>query len=221
MNKFVKIKGYPENYFMVISKVEDLPNGIDDQMSERMISTVGKELIKPKDYKPSSMFMDRYNFACHHKFDYEATLNKTDRPLLIRSIGSYMLLLDSHEIEETIYAHDFPSENENADIVVCENDMEAETLWIDYLNIKFPNQKIKVLNFFGTRTEESIKESLKNVEHITFSTTFTSLDWFEKIIKNISKDKHILGFCHVPERWEEVKAISKDLNLEIVESLKH
>jgi len=220
MNKFVKIKGYPEQYFMLISKAEELPNRIEDSMSERLQRVIGNELMSEKDYKPANMFFERYNYACHNKLDYKKTLDKYKKPLLIRSIGSYMTLSDSHEIEETIYSHDFPSENDNANIVVCENDMNAEPAWLDYLQNKFPDQKIKVLNFFSSRSEESLKKSLKNVEHITFSTTFTNFDWFEKIVRNTTNDKKILGFCHNPEQWEEAKTIACNHNLEIVNSLK-
>lgn len=218
MNKFVKIKGYPHNYFMTISKVEELPDGISDTMQKRIETVVGSELMSKKDYHPQ-IFFERFHHAVHNKPDYEGILKKLPgKTLLIRPIGSFMILHDDHEIEEIVYSKDFPEENSDAKIVVCENDMEAESQWIEYLNKRFPEQKIKVLNFFRTRSEESLKESFSGVDFITFSTTFSSFDWFEKAVK-CSDNQKIIGYSHSPQNWDKAKVISGSRILEIVNKL--
>jgi hypothetical protein len=218
MNKFVKLKGYPEYYFMVISKIEELPSGISDTMQKRIETVVGNELLSKKEYCPQ-VFFGRFHHAVHNKPNYAEILNKyVGNTLLIRPIGSFMFLQSKHEIEDIVYAEDFPEKNIDAKIVVCENDMEAEPEWIKYLKERFPEQKIRVLNFFKTRTEESLKISLTGVDLITFSTTFSNFDWFKKAI-NCSNNQKFIGYCHNPDNWDEAKLISGNRELEIVDKL--
>lgn len=222
MQKFVRLEGYPHDYFMVVKSVDELPQDIESVMSERMRSTVGNELTSPKEY-PADMFFERYHYVCHNSVDYRKILEKysyLNPVLLIRQIGSFMLLNEDHKIVDTIYSHDFPDVNDGAPIVVCENDSDPEPIWMNYLQKKFPGEKIRVLNFFNTRSEESLRKSLKNVKYITFSTTFTSLEWFEKITRCVSDGQKIVGFSHVPERWDEVRRLASGLDLTVVETLK-
>jgi len=186
-----------------------------------MERTISAELTSKKDYPPQ-LFFERFNMAVHTKMNYANILEKYSNlnpTLLIRKIGSFMLLHKDHIIEEDFYMNDFPDDNQEAEIVICENDHQAESEWIKYLSKIYPDKKIRTLNFFSTRSEESLKESLKNVSKITFSTTFTNYDWYEKIIKCMKPEQEIIGYCHNPSKWEHAKEISKNANLQIINKI--
>lgn len=219
MNKYVKIEGYPDQYFMMISKKEELPNSINKTMSERIERTVAQELTSDKKPYQGKMFFERYNFVCNNTVNYARVLKEYDCVLLIRKIGSFMTLNDNHIIEEEIYSNDFPSRNDDATIVICENDMYAEKEWVDYLKKTYPNEKIKVLNFFNSRTKESVLESFDKAKKITFSTTFSKHEWFKKLVDCCNYNHKIIGYSHNPEEWNIVKDYLTRDNLEIVQAI--
>jgi hypothetical protein len=215
MNKFVSIEGYPDQFFMVVSKPEDLPNGIEDKMQKRLETVCADEWVSDK--KDSSF--SKFQFAAMNTPNYEAMLHKHPGwTMLIRQIGSYMYLNDDHKITQTIFSEDFPR-NTEATIVVCENASVPEPEWIKYLEARFPGEKIEVLNFFSTRSVEELTKLFKTTKYITFSTTFSSTEWFDNIIKSKTGENVIIGYCHTPEMWDKIKTDYPGENFEIVNSL--
>ncbi|TXG76201.1 hypothetical protein E6Q11_05210 [Candidatus Dojkabacteria bacterium] len=212
MNKFVQIQGYPDQFFMVISNKNDLPNGFEESASKRLITVLGKDVIYGDKEKKHNCW-EKFKFASENQIDYGRILDKYGRTLLIREIGSWMFLNKDHVIEKIVMSDYWPVQSD-AKIVVCENDYEAETEWINYLNTRFPKQQIDVINFFSTRDKDEIKERFKSADYITFSTTFTSYEWFNTVLE-LCEGKKIIGYCHDINSWPT----KLDSNVEIVESL--
>lgn len=216
-HKFVKIECH-ESYFMQIDSVDDLPDGIEEQADQRMEGTVGDEIGQPKDYHPS-MFMSRYQYVTTHFINYRSAMSKTDRPLLIRPIGSFMFLQDDHNVLETVYSKDFPSEVINPSIVICENSSEAESDWVQYLNKRFPNERVRVINFFGSRDAKNISDLFEDVKYVTFSTTFSNYDWFCNLVDNVTSGQKIIGYSHNDEKWDKALSLAEGKNIEVIKSL--
>jgi len=95
----------------------------------------------------------------------------------------------------------FPNEK-SSEIVVCENDMNLEKEWVDFLNENY-GKDICGLIGFRNREIESIKDSFETAKYITFTTTFGDWDWFEKLLISLSdlKNKIIVGHMKGNEDW--------------------
>lgn len=118
------------------------------------------------------------------------------------------MLLEGAKITETVFSHDFPIDGQNAEIVICENSEQPEPFWVSYLASRYPGKRIGVINYFSGRSDEFILEQFDKANAITFSTTFTNYDWFEKLLKCYPGDKPIIGFCSVPDNWEEANELA-------------
>lgn len=209
LNRYVKIKGHP-NWFLVLEADSDEPNGLSETMQEKILRSEVCALHNP-DAKLD--YVHRIKLAATRDIDYES-LAKKYGTILIRSIGSYMPLYYNEIIEET-FDTIFPIE-EFAEIVICENDQKAEYKWVEYLKSRFPNKKILTINFFDLRSENEIEKYFSKAKYITFSTTFSKYEWFEKLTK-FSSDKKIIGYCHNSENWK--CAIDINPNVEIINKI--
>jgi hypothetical protein len=212
MNRYVKVKGHP-NWFLVLEADNYEPDGLSEIMQEKILRS---EVCQLHHDTPQTRmdFEYRVKVMAIHNLDYES-LAKKYGTILIRPIGSFMLLNGNEIIEET-FDTDFPVE-EFGDIVICENDQKAEYDWVQYLKNRFPNTKIITINYFDLRSENEVKQYFDNAKYITFSTTFTRYEWFEKLTK-YSKGKEVIGYCHNKEKWE--RAIEINPNVEIVLDIK-
>lgn len=134
---------------------------------------------------------------------------------LIRESGSWMTLTDDHTILEVRQQDHFPSKNEGADIVVCENDNDPEPDWIEYLKTQYPEKTIRVLNLFRARSVEELTQPFKDAELITFKTTFTNFDWWELAVETLRgidvTGKSILGYCPDEYRYKKATELLGDL----------
>jgi hypothetical protein len=209
MNRYVKVKGH-ENWFLVLESGEDEPDGLSEIMQEKILRS---EVCALHDPNAKMDFTHRIILAATRNIDYES-LAKKYGVILIRPIGSYMLL-SGNEITEETFDTDFPID-EFGDIVICENDQKAEYKWVEYLKSRFPNQKILTINYFDLRSESEVEKYFNNAKYITFSTTFSKYNWFEKLTK-FSKDKQVIGYCHNPENWDRANEINP--NIEIVNNI--
>lgn len=81
---------------------------------------------------------------------------------------------------------------------------------------RFPEKKILTINYFDLRSEHEVEQYFEKAEIITFSTTFTRFDWFEKLTK-FSKHKKTIGYCHHVENWK--MALKINAEVEIVNSI--
>lgn len=211
MNRYVKVKGHP-NWFLVLEGDNYEPDGLSEIMQEKILRS---EVCQLHHDTPQNRmnFEYRLKLAAIHNLDYES-LAKKYGTILIRPIGSYMLLNGNEIIEET-FDTDFPVE-EFGDIVICENDQKAEYDWVKYLKNRFPNTKIITINYFDLRSENEVKQYFDKAKYITFSTTFTRYEWFEKLTK-FSKGKEVIGYCNNEKNWE--RAIEINPNVEIVNNI--
>jgi hypothetical protein len=114
-----------------------------------------------------------------------------------------MTLTDDHTINEIVQSTDWPTDNEGAEIVVCENDLNAEPQWIVHLQKQYPGKRINVLNNFRNRSLEDVRKHFESAEYITFSTTFTSTDWFELLLDGLKgmSNKFLYCFSHNKNAW--------------------
>ncbi len=76
MNKFVKIKGFEEPWFMLISDVSELPDGIEDKTQKRIAQKISKDIFNKG--KPNISF-DLLYFINITKPDYAKQLEKYKR----------------------------------------------------------------------------------------------------------------------------------------------
>lgn len=205
MNRYVKVKGH-ENWFLVLEAQDDEPNGLSETMQEKILRSEVCALHNPE---AKLDFVHRVTLAATRLIDYES-LAKKYGTILIRPIGSFMPIY-RNEITEETFDTDFPIE-EFAEIVICENDQKAEYKWVEYLKSRFPNKKILTINFFDLRSENEVEKYFSKAEYITFSTTFSRYEWFNKLTK-FSKGKNIIGYCHNKENWERAKQINSDVEI--------
>jgi hypothetical protein len=211
LNRYVKVKGHP-NWFLVLDANQKEPQGLGCIMKEKILRTEVYTLHVGKKVDTTDCER-RVTMAATKKIDYES-LAKKYGTILIRPIGSFMPLY-YNEITEETFDTDFPIE-EFAEIVICENDQKAEYKWVEYLKSRFPNKKILTINFFDLRSENEVEKYFSKAKYITFSTTFSRYQWFEKLTK-FSNGKKIIGYCHSPENWERANEINP--NVEIVSSM--
>lgn len=141
---------------------------------------------------------------------YKQFVNKYNE-IRIRPTGTWG---DTSKIIETQFVSDlFIVPSDVNKIVVCENDLVAEPFWIEYLQKRF-NQPITVINLFGGRSIKELKQLFQQADYITFSTTFTSTNWFSNLIEGIDEnmDKVIIGYCHGDDNWNNNYRIYPILN---------
>ena len=209
LNRYVKVKEHP-NWFLVLEANNEEPNGLSETMQEKILRSEVCALHNPE---AKMDFVHRITLVATRAIDYES-LAKKYGTILIRPIGSFMPLY-YNEITEETFDTDFPIE-EFAEIVICENDQKAEYKWVEYLKSRFPNKKILTINFFDLRSENEVEKYFSKAKYITFSTTFSRYQWFEKLTK-FSSGKKIIGYCHSSENWKRAKEINP--NVEIVSSM--
>jgi hypothetical protein len=209
LNRYVKVGGH-RNWFLVLEADDDEPNGLSEIMQEKILRSEVCALHNPE---AKMDFVHRVTLVATKNIDYES-LAKKYGTILIRPIGSFMPLY-YNEITEETFDTDFPIE-EFAEIVICENDQKAEYKWVKYLKSRFPNKKILTINFFDLRSENEVEKYFSKAKYITFSTTFSSYQWFEKLTK-FSNGKKIIGYCHSSENWHRANEINP--NVEIVSSM--
>ena len=210
MNRYVKIEGYTI-WFLLLEAGQYEPDGLSENMQERILLS---QVAKMHDPRAPLDLTRRLVLAATRDIDYEALANKYGT-ILIQKVGSFMPLANQ-KITQEIYAPDFPIED-YAEIVICENDENAEYEWIKYLKSKFPNKTITVINFFSLRSEAHVEDYFSKAKYITFSTTFSDFGWFTKLTKFATNTHEIIGYCHDASKWEQALAINP--NVQIVKSM--
>lgn len=209
MNRYVKIEGY-DNWFLALEPNESAPSGISERSQKQLLSIVAGGLHAEKEVPDLTQ---RLVMAATTLLDYEALTIKYNQTLLIRPIGSYMTLHESNKIIEEKFSNNFPIDK-TSEIVICENDYNAEHHWTDYLRNRFPNKEITVINFFNLRSDQEIMTYFEKAEYITFSTTFTDLEWFKKLDKFSNKRHKIIGHCFDKTSWNEaLKVTNKEIEI--------
>jgi len=220
MNTYVQVEGFSNQWFRLFKKGDTFDNQQRASNVEKMRRKTILESIN-NDYNNEyanidfqqrlSYFLDIETGLNKNFLKYEAKVEKFGT-LLIREIGSYMLL-KGNKITNTIYGNFYPKEKAN--IVICENDNECEKFWLDYLKNNYPNKSIATLNNFSHRSIEELQENLTGVELITFSTTLGDTTWFENLLKANTKNIPIIGYFHVKEREETAKDLAKKYNQQL------
>lgn len=206
MKKFVQIDGYGDQWFWVVESPSDIDVEFEDTLNDRLGTLVRNNLYT--DSSKSSIrpdWLERVSAVYTNRLDLSSKFEKYKGPFLIRSIGSFMILQKNHIITNTVFSNLFPAANVSKEsAVICENDYHPEKPWIEYLSKFIPENDIIVLNLFSNRDNLDIE---LNVKFITFYTTFTNFDWFERIVDTILKNKwtgkSIIGYCIDSKRWEQ------------------
>lgn len=212
MNRYIKIEGHDYWVLVYNHAIDTLEDNFSENMQEKLIKQHCNDYINGVPDLKKDLFY-RMNMVYNMKLRYDE-LSKKYGTLLIRPIGSYMILRDQKIVDER-YDTSFPlDEDEFADIVICENDEKAEEFWINVLKTRFPDTKIRTINFFGNRSDIEIKKIFKKTKYVTFSTTFTNLEWFEKMKNNLHSSNKVIGYCHDKSRWDD--ALKVYSNVEIV-----
>ena len=212
------IQGAHDSWYLLYDGSYTLTSADKNYLHESLEKSVvnGKELIKRKDFFDRVMY-----FNTHDRINYAEAVKKNGT-ILIRQSGSYMCLLSATVIDIRTSKHlIWEVQDNNATIAIIENDPQAEKELIEYLSIRFPNQPYRLLNTFNILDEDVVREMLVGIKTVTFMTTFTSLEWYEKLVRCIGNNKvDIIGYCGDISKWEDAKNVDLgDNNLEIVESL--
>lgn len=211
-NRYVKVEGHP-NWFLVLEANQNEPENLSENMQEQILRS--QVCALHNDTAEARMdYKHRIIMSATHNIDYEALANKYGT-ILIRPIGSFMTLSHNKITEECFDIH-FPIEN-FSEIVICENDEIAEYKWTKYLQKMFPEKPITTINFFDLRSEEEVSEYFKHAKYITFSTTFSKYEWFEKLSRNLNSNHKVIGYCHNEENWKTALKINP--NVEIINQL--
>lgn len=217
MNRYIKIQGHT-NWFLVLMANQKLENEFAINMQEKILRTEvytlhGGQKVDTTDWDR------RVTLAANQTLDYNGLAQKYGT-ILIRPIGSWMTTLGNEIITDERFDSNFPIDD-FAEIVICENDKHAEYNWVEYLKSRFPDQRIITINFFDLRTENEVSQYFSKARFITFSTTFSNYDWFEKLSKVSTALTHkyaIIGYSHDVEKWEDALKINS--NVEIVRFIK-
>lgn len=208
MNRYVKVVGH-SNWFLLLTKNDIEPEGLSEDMQEKLVRTHVHGLHDyQKDGKPD--FYQRIIMSATKMIDYTGSVGKYGT-ILIRPTGTYMLLSGNEITDETFALH-FPI-NEFGQIVICENDRTAEGKWIDHLKHNYPNKSIKTINFFDLRSDSEVKEYFNQAEIVTFSTTFSNMDWFKKLARNVTDSHKVIGYSHDESKWNEALEIFKSIEV--------
>lgn len=210
INRYVKVKGH-SNWFLCLSPDDYLPEGFNETMQQKILRSEVCALHNP-DAKMD--YVHRITLVATMLLDYESRVKKYGT-ILIRPIGSFMPLYYNEIIEEK-FDTDFPIED-YAEIVICENDRIAEYKWIEFLKRRYPNKAITTINYFDLRSENEVSKYFENAKYITFSTTFSSFDWFKKLTRFATNEHKILGYCHDPSKWDEALKINP--NVTVIKSI--
>jgi hypothetical protein len=208
MNRYVKVVGN-SNWFLLLTKNDIEPEGLSEDMQEKLIRTHVYGLHN----NPKGARMDEWQrmmMVATRTIDYPRLVEKYGT-ILIRPIGSFMPLRGNEITDETFSLH-FPI-NEFGEIVVCENDRIAEGKWIDHLKHNYPNKSIKTINFFDLRSDSEVKEYFDQAEIITFSTTFSNMEWFKKLARNVTDSHKVIGYSHDESKWVEALEIYKSIEI--------
>jgi len=214
MNRYVKIKGYKE-WFLVVDEVGGVPSGLSEIMSERLFNKVvgGSHEIE-KGNAPT--MWDRIVMKAAEGLSYEEVLKKAPYDLLIRESGSYMFLMPDLEIVSDLSRKDFPRrKTDYAQVVVCENDAELTDYWRHFFQRRYPGKTLSVINHFRTRSDNEIKKYFEKAEYVVFTTTFTSMDWWELLVRNLQPHNKVEGISANKSGWKKALRVYpnvKDLN---------
>lgn len=109
-------------------------------------------------------------------------------------------------ILEIVECDTFPTAKMVYDTVVCENDKYAVPELLEELMKRGCN--VKVINYFDSYSLEQIKLIFSQAKSITFFTTFTTFDWFEKLLEAATEQHTIFGICENPQKQFHAKSIA-------------
>jgi len=198
---YVRVKGH-SNWFLRIDDRHLGPDGLSATMQEKILRS---QVCKVHDRRDVMGPMHRLILAATREVNYAATAARYGT-LLVRPSGSYMLL-QGNEITEERLDLDFPIDKYGS-IVICENDEKPERYWVRYLRERFPEQVIVTINYFDLRSDYDIFRYFDNADIITFSTTFSSYDWFRRLTEH-QMGKKLIGQCHVESAWANALKINQ------------
>lgn len=201
-----------EGWFLLAE--EELSIDMMVMLNQKMRSHVFKEGLDHfvKHEGLSDFGPRRFRYVLENELNYNEMIEKYG-PIVIRQIGSWMTIGKNTIISQTVERDSWPIDNEQAEIVICENDLQAEPTWLNFLDEYYPGKVVGVINSFRDRSVEDIKLHFQTATHITFQTTFGSFDWFEKLLVAMvgMKGKTVIGFTYDSDKWEKLKSEHGDL----------
>ena len=218
MNKFVKLEGF-EGWFLFMDSEIDIEQVINFNKKSftgivsKFLKTTDDGSLEYKNLEMKAKFLMTNNVG----INYNQILQKYNQPILIREIGSWMIFHDQRIIETFSSKHFSWPIVDKSSIVICENDLEPEQWWVDYLTERFPEQSIQTLNCFSQRSDDDLRENLEYPSIITFTTTFTQLQWFENLINTIQHQKGKTLIVH----WKGGDDVWKNIKIEFETQLKN
>lgn len=211
MNRYIKVNGH-NNWFLVLDKDSIIDYiELSNNMQEKLLRSEVCALHSENDRGDE---LHRLKYLAAREIDYKKIVDRCSC-IIVRPSGSYMLL-NGNEIVEEVFDNDFPIDN-YGEVVICENDNESEYKWREYLLNRFPDKKIVTINFFDLRSENEVTKFFEKAKYITFSTTFSNLEWYHKLLRNINETHKVIGYCHDMSKWDGV--VKMYSNVEIVDSI--
>lgn len=211
MNRYVKVEGH-SNWFLVLEPnsdidFEQLASDNQEKILRSEVCTLHGDVSNATE---GELVIQRIIKAATHAIDYRELVDKYGT-ILVRPIGSFMLLRGNEITNEKIDSH-YPIDD-FADIVICENDQHSEYKWRTYLSNRFPNKTITTINYFDLRSEEEVAEYFNNAEYVTFSTTFSKIEWYEKMARNLVGANKVIGYSHDESKWNSALEIFNEVEI--------
>lgn len=211
MKKFVKLKsiqrGDYEGWFLELSK----PSMDFDDIESLNKTMVEYEFHRGLNDPNQLNSISRLNLLAGNPINYNELVTKYGT-IYIRQIGSWMCGGTDTIVTAQVYVDSWPTNNKFAEIVVCENDFEAENRWMSFLDYQFSGKQVNVLNTFRHRTLTDVCGHFKFAKYITFTTTFSNYDWFELLLDGVGEmsNKTVIGHTYDLDKWEEIKELYGD-----------
>ena len=206
MNRYIRIEGYPE-WFLYHEKGKVLDSKMIDILKKRLYR---KNVEGLHSYEKEFNEQSYYQKQISHAIDITTFYSK-EFDLLIRDSGTMMTYTGQNIVNE--YIGNFMPFELGFDLVICENDADADYKLKRCIKNKYPNIKIKVINFFDTRNIYEIKANFDYAKYVTFSTTFNDFAWFSNLVMCLNKSNEVFGYCDDTEKWNTALKLCPSMQL--------
>lgn len=106
MNTFIKIKGHNE-WFLTVKPNQNISDDIFEMMNNIRKDIIIHDYLYCNNKQVDEKFK-RVLYVTNNDLDYEKLASKYKSTILVRKYGSWMTLLESHEIVDQIEDEYFP-----------------------------------------------------------------------------------------------------------------
>ena len=107
---------------------------------------------------------------------------------------------------------------EDFDLVITENDLEAPPHWVEKMRQYSPEPL--TIPYFGSRPQSEITAILAKAKYVTFSTTFTTWEWYEKLLEGCLQNATIIGECFDIAKLAKAKEMAEAKGIKFIGNIR-